>query len=110
LSSVRRAAGQYESAAPGLTLAASYFNRGVVFSRMGDEKRALEDFDKAIETDPSLAPAYGQRAIIYFHNRELVKSLSDVRQAGKLNYPINPKFLEALKLELQGRHISEDHV
>ncbi|MDR1203674.1 MAG: tetratricopeptide repeat protein [Tannerellaceae bacterium] len=45
--------------------AEAYFNRGVVYFRIGSYERAFADFNKSIELDPNNANAYCNRGIIY---------------------------------------------
>ncbi len=42
-----------------------YNDRGVVYDSLGFHKEALKDYDKAIELNPELAPAYCNKGILY---------------------------------------------
>ena len=42
-----------------------YYNRGNSYSRQGQYQQAIEDYDKAIELDPNVAPAHHNRGISY---------------------------------------------
>ena len=42
-------------------LASSYYNRGAVFSSMGEYEKAFEDFSKAIENSPEFYRAFNKR-------------------------------------------------
>ncbi|MDR0597069.1 MAG: tetratricopeptide repeat protein [Treponema sp.] len=43
----------------------SYNGRGFVYGKKGDYDRAIEDFDRAIELDPSCSAAYQNRQLAY---------------------------------------------
>ena len=45
--------------------AIEHYNRGVTYGNQGEYQRAIQDFDKAIQLDPDLAPAYNNRGLAY---------------------------------------------
>jgi tetratricopeptide (TPR) repeat protein len=59
--------------------------------------RAISDFDRTIEIDPTFADAYFYRAIVYFLVEEYEKSMSDSIRAQQLGYEIPAKFLDDLR-------------
>jgi Flp pilus assembly protein TadD len=66
--------------------AAAYFNRGLLYSTVGDqEKDAIQDFSWAIEQDPSDPRAYAQRGKCYLAISELEPALADFNRALDLN-------------------------
>ena len=62
-----------------------------------DFTKAISDFDKTIELDPTYAEAYNNRGVIYCAKKEYGKALLDLHRAKQLGYPVNPEFLKALK-------------
>lgn len=43
-----------------------YFVRGNAYGGLGDHRRAIDDYGKAIELDPNFVTAYGKRWRAYF--------------------------------------------
>lgn len=62
-----------------------YFNRGVESSRKGDFKKAISDYDKAIDVNPEFVVAYLNRG--YSHSRmgEFDNAIADYTKAIELN-------------------------
>jgi Tfp pilus assembly protein PilF len=73
----------------------AYINRGVMFSQMGHPDRAIADFDKAIELNPSqlgvfLNPAYKEEAYmkrgsVYENMGQIKKAIADFDKTIELN-------------------------
>jgi len=59
--------------------------RGVEYYDQGDYTKALSDFNKAIELDPSLAYAYLYRGFIYHDQGDYTKALADYGKAIELD-------------------------
>jgi len=68
----------------------TYFNRGVESSQKGDFKKAVSDYNKAIEVNPEFVVAYLNRGNSYSRMGELDKAIADYTKAIELNprYPI----------------------
>ncbi|MHC4436918.1 MAG: hypothetical protein ACYS3S_06135, partial [Planctomycetota bacterium] len=64
--------------------------------------QALSDLNKAIELDPQLAVAYGERAVIYFIRKEYDKVWENIHKQESLGLQADPGFLKALR-ESSGR-------
>lgn len=64
--------------------AATYSNRGILYSQYKEYHKALADHDKAIELMPSLGKAYINRGNVYFHLKEYDKALADYDKAIEL--------------------------
>ncbi len=62
--------------------------RGLIRQRMGDSQGALEEFSRAIESQPRMVEAYHNRASVHLLSRNLSAAMGDVNQALK----INPRF------------------
>jgi len=60
-------------------------------------RHSLPDLTEAIELDPALAVAYGERAVIYFIRKEYDKVWENIRKQESLGLEINPGFLKALR-------------
>ena len=43
----------------------AYYNRGQIYFSLGDNERAIQDFDDAIRLNPKLGVAYANRATAY---------------------------------------------
>ena len=65
--------------------AETYFNRGVDSSQKGDFKKAVSDYNKAIDVNPEFVVAYLNRG--YSHSRmgESDKAIADYTKAIELN-------------------------
>lgn len=71
-------------------------DRGVVRAKMNEPEKALEDFNKAIQTDRNLADAYYNRGSIYhivaaYRNQKPLQAEHDYSKAIQLN-PENPTY------------------
>ena len=75
----------------GKGLGAAYNNRGTAFRRLGDPRRAIEDFDRAIALIPDYANIYNNRGYAYSNLGEYRKAIGDYSQAIRLN----PKHADA---------------
>ena len=62
-------------------------NRGVILNRNGDLGGALDDFNAALELDPSLGEAYLNRGNAYFMSRRFDEALRDYERA--LEYDVS---------------------
>ena len=63
----------------------AYNNRGNVYTELGEYKRAIEDYDKAIELNPNLAQPYFNRGNAYAKLGEYERAIEDYNKAIKLN-------------------------
>lgn len=64
---------------------AVYNNRGVAYQNLGQNERAIQDFNKAIEFNPNLAEAYNNRGIAYAQLGNFKQAISDVSKAIELD-------------------------
>jgi tetratricopeptide (TPR) repeat protein len=62
-------------------LATAFDNRGVAYRRKGEYDRALQDYEQAIQLNPSKANAYNNRGIIYRINGEYARAIADYDEA-----------------------------
>jgi len=69
----------------GEALARTHFNRGVAYRGLKDYKKAIEDYDKAIEINPQYAKAYNNRGVAYGKLKEYKKAIEDFDKAIKIN-------------------------
>jgi tetratricopeptide (TPR) repeat protein len=84
--------------------AEAYFNRGMNNYKNGEHDRAILDFTKAIELDPTFARAYFWRGNVYFLIREEDKAISDYNKALEINPKLAGAYYEkAFACELTGR-------
>jgi tetratricopeptide (TPR) repeat protein len=65
--------------------AETYFNRGVDYTQKGDFKKAVSDFNKAIEVNPEFVVAYLNRGFSYSRMGELDEAIADYTKAIALN-------------------------
>ena len=80
------------------------YQRGAQFYREGDLRAALQEFERAIDVNPNLVPAYIGAGQIYKDLREYQKAESRLATATKLD-PSNfdAAYLHALVLQLGGK-------
>ena len=66
-----------------------WINRGIVKSRLGDDKGGLQDADKALQLDPKFGEAYSERCTIRMKAGDQDGALDDCTQALKYSpdYP-----------------------
>ena len=62
-----------------------HYNRGVVYAGKGDFKRAIEDFDAAIDIKPTLADAYTNRGSAHNSLGNYREAIGDFDSAIKIN-------------------------
>lgn len=97
-----------------------YFNRGLLYSKVGNYQEALIDFTKAIELSPADAEIYSTRGDIYLILEDYSNAFDDYLQAIKLDSN-NPKYyrqmalahaiigsIEKMKQELELAEINEN--
>ncbi len=82
-------------------LYAVYVNRGKLFWRKGDGKRALEDFTNAIRLEPMVASAYLHRSDVYLDQGNGAAARQDYLRALELA-PGDPEAIRRLK-RLRGK-------
>jgi tetratricopeptide (TPR) repeat protein len=61
--------------------AATYSNRGIIYSKMDELLKALDDHNRAIEIKPDLTQAYINRGNVYFHLRRYEEALQEYKTA-----------------------------
>lgn len=76
---------------------AGYYNRGCIYFKLKQYKKAAEDFTKAIDINPELACVYYQRGLTYEKLGKTEKATIDFTQAFELD-PTNIHINEALGL------------
>jgi len=64
-----------------------YYNRGIIWKKIGDYDKALADYTKAIEIDPNYTNAYNSRGHVWYAKGDYEKAIADYTQA----IDINPK-------------------
>ncbi len=62
-----------------------YLSRGEDYQKKGDLDRAIADFDKAIEFDPKLTPAYENRGFARNEKGEYDRAITDFNKAIELD-------------------------
>ena len=81
--------GEYEKAIEDYTKAIendpTYFNRAFCYYQLGEYEKAIEGNTKAIERDPNNASAYFNRACCYFNLGEYEKAIEDLTKAIELD-------------------------
>lgn len=74
-----------EKAPPPIETAETYFSRGVESSQKGDFRKAISDYNKAIDVNPEFVVAYLNRGYSYSRMGELDKAIADYTRAIELN-------------------------
>jgi len=69
---------------PAYKVATTYYNRGFNKGKLGDYTGALQDYNKAIELDSSMAYAYYNRGFAKYRLGNLKGACSDWRKAQEL--------------------------
>jgi len=59
----------------------SYFNRGIVYIKMGENDKAIDDCSKVIALDPGYAEAYNNRGWAYLQKGLFDRAIQDCNQA-----------------------------
>jgi tetratricopeptide (TPR) repeat protein len=59
----------------------SYFNRGIVYIKMGEHDKAIDDCNKVISLDPGYTWAYSNRGWAYFQKGLFDRAIQDCNQA-----------------------------
>ena len=75
----------------------AYYNKGLIYQKKGDFEGAISNYDKAIRSDATYAPAYKNRASVYFFMKDYDKSWEDVSKAEELGLKCHPEFLKELE-------------
>jgi protein O-mannosyl-transferase len=69
----------------GFESAAAYNNRGLSFVEMGQQEKAIEDFDRAIALDSRFPFAYNNRGVALYKMGQLDGAMKDLNTAISLN-------------------------
>ena len=69
----------------GRDIAVIYYKRGNAYARIGELRRAIEDYDQAVRLDPSYATVYGNRGLTYSTLGEHRRAIQDFDQVLRLN-------------------------
>ncbi len=62
----------------------AYYNRALLYEKMGKNLEAIKDYSRSIELYPQLADAYYNRGLLYLSLRKTQEGISDLSQAGEL--------------------------
>ncbi len=62
-------------------LARAYYNRGSAYGDLGEYRRAIADYDAALQIDPDDADAYNNRGNVYSNLGEHRRAIEDYDQA-----------------------------
>jgi tetratricopeptide (TPR) repeat protein len=90
--------------------AATYSNRGIIYSKMDELQKALEDHNHAIELMPDMSQAYINRGNVYFHLRRYEEALQEYqiaieKSASPLYLPHFNSGITLLKLKRVGEAV-----
>ncbi len=73
--------GQWE----GKDIAWAYSNRGFAYNDLGEYRRAVEDFDQALRSDPGYAIAYNNRGVAFVNLGEYRRAIQDYDEVLRLD-------------------------
>ena len=68
---------------------ATYVNRGVIYASLNRYKRALRDYQKAIELGDTVAETYLNRGNLWFIRKQWEKALADYEKSLSLNLELS---------------------
>lgn len=68
-----------------------YYERGIIWKKIGDYDKALADYTKAIEIDPNYTNAYNSRGHVWYAKGDYAKAITEYTQAIDIN-PKDPNF------------------
>lgn len=82
-------AGQHQDALVAFTtcsalapdVAGCYHNRALVYEALGRPDRALQDYDRAVQLEPSFTPSRLQRGVLHFHEKRWSLARADFEAA-----------------------------
>jgi len=66
--------------------AEDWFNRGIAKGKLGDNRGAISDYNKAIEIDPNATDAYHNRGVAKYYLGDINGACLDWSKAGELGY------------------------
>ena len=75
--------------------AEAYYNRGIVYGRLGNYKQAIGDFDRAIGFNPKYAEAYYNRAASYYSLGNQRQAFEDLKTAARFGNEDAKNFLRS---------------
>lgn len=67
---------------------AIYYNRAVCYGQLGEYQKAINDFDKTLESNPDLSDAYNGRGLGYYGLKDYIKAILDFTKSIELT-PMN---------------------
>ena len=81
----------------------AYYNRGFAYGDLGQQERAIEDYDEAIRLNPQFANPYAGRALAYTLLGDDTKAQQDADRAVEkgINARVMRKLIEDLKKKLR---------
>jgi tetratricopeptide (TPR) repeat protein len=84
-------------------LAATYTNRGIIYSKNGKFKRALKDHNRAVQINPNLPQIYINRGNVFYHIHEYEDAITEFDKAiatggGPVSVTFHNKALALIKL------------
>ena len=85
-----------------------YDYRATAYFANGEHAKAIEDWNRAIQIDPSFCSHYFWRAEAYYKIKEYDKALYDILKAKNLGYPMNKKEDELFKSIRQAKKEQEE--
>lgn len=75
----------------------SVLNRANAYAQTNKFKEAIADYSRALELDKNDGSIYYNRALTFYYMGKLKSCVTDLNKAHELNFPIDPKFTEAVK-------------
>lgn len=80
----------------GLNSSALYFNRALVYQKQRHYDKAIMDYDKSIEIDPSNPRSYYNKSIIYLKLDKVEEAKANLKIASELNYHLADSVLKTI--------------
>ncbi len=78
--------------------AEAHYNMGRIYNSLGRREEAIAAFVRTVAIRPEYAAAHNNLAVLYYAKQEFARAVMHADRALALGYPVNPEFLELLKV------------
>ena len=64
----------------------AFYNRGIIFSKLGKDEEAIKDYTRAIQINPYHVDAHNNRGLLYDRLKEKEKAIKDYSASAPVNH------------------------